>query len=113
MGLPKDHTQVSERRALLSVIIPAFNEQDVLPQTHARLTAVGKQLLEEGMNYELIFVNDGSRDSTAERLGVLARADRHVRAVHLTRNFGHQAAVSAGLSVAQGDVVAIIDCDLQ
>jgi len=113
MGLPKDHTQVSERRALLSVIIPAFNEQDVLPQTHERLTAVGKHLLDEGMNYELIFVNDGSRDSTAERLGVLARADRHVRAVHLTRNFGHQAAVSAGLSVAQGDVVAIIDCDLQ
>jgi len=68
---------------------------------------------ELGLSYELVFVNDGSRDGTAALLDGFAAADDHVRAVHLTRNFGHQAAVSAGLSLARGDAVAIMDCDLQ
>jgi dolichol-phosphate mannosyltransferase len=100
-------------RALLSIILPAFNEQEVLPQTYARFTAVGPTLAQWGLDYELIFVNDGSRDSTAALLDQYALADPHVRAVHLTRNFGHQAAITAGLTVARGDVVAIMDCDLQ
>ena len=83
MGLPKGNTSISAR-ALLSVIVPAFNEQDVLPQTHARLTAVGKQLLAEGMSYELIFINDGSRDGTAETLTALSksRSSRSRRSSH-------------------------------
>ena len=103
----------SRRVGMLSVILPAFNEQEVLPQTYARFTAMGPALAEWGVDYELIFVNDGSADTTPELLNRLASSDSHVRAVHLTRNFGHQAAITAGLSVARGDVVAIMDCDLQ
>ncbi len=98
---------------LLSIVLPAYNEQAVLPQTHARFSALAPTLAELGLDYELIFVNDGSQDRTAELLDHLAAADPHVRAVHLTRNFGHQAAVTAGLSVARGNVVAVMDCDLQ
>ena len=100
-------------RRLLSVVLPAYNEQEVLPMTHARFTGVADQLAAGGFDYELVFVNDGSRDATADMLDDLARRDPHVRAVHLTRNFGHQAAISAGLKLAEGDVVAVMDCDLQ
>ncbi len=100
-------------RQLLSVVLPAYNEQDVLQLTYDRFTGVGPQLAEMGLDYELVFVNDGSRDRTPEMLDALAARDPHVHAVHLTRNFGHQAAISAGLQVARGDVVAIMDCDLQ
>lgn len=99
--------------ALLSVVLPCYNEQAVLPKTHARFSAMEQAFAQWGLDYELIFVNDGSRDSTPEMLNELAGKDRHVRAVHLARNFGHQAAVSAGLTVARGDVVAVMDCDLQ
>src|SRR4051794_27615106 len=98
---------------LLSVVLPPFNEQDVLPLTHARFTGIGPALANQGLDYELIFINDGSRDRTPEMLNEMAASDPHVRAVHLTRNFGHQAAITAGLTVARGDAVAIMDCDLQ
>jgi dolichol-phosphate mannosyltransferase len=98
---------------LLSIILPAFNEQEVLPHTYARFTAMAGALAEKGFTYELIFVNDGSVDQTADLLNGYAQQDEHVRAVHLTRNFGHQAAVTAGLSLAGGDLVAVMDCDLQ
>ena len=100
-------------RKFLSIVLPAYNEQAVLPETYARFTAMGGALDALGMDYELVFVNDGSRDNTPDMLNALAARDQHVRAVHLTRNFGHQAAVTAGLKVARGDVVAIMDCDLQ
>src|SRR2546430_9178107 len=99
--------------ALLSVVLPCYNEQAVLPKTHARFSAMEQAFAQWGLDYELIFVNDGSRDNTPEMLNELAGKDRHVRAVHLARNFGHQAAVTAGLTVARGDVVAVMDCDLQ
>ena len=103
-----------ERGRLLSMVLPAYNEQDVLPETYRRFTAeCPKWAAEFGLDYEIIFVNDGSRDRTADLLDGFAAADGHVRAVHLTRNFGHQAAISAGLTVAAGDAVAIMDCDLQ
>lgn len=98
---------------LLSIVLPAFNEQEVLPQTYARFSDMAPALAAEGLDYELIFINDGSRDGTADQLDRLAEQDPRVRAVHLTRNFGHQAAITAGLSLARGDVVAIMDCDLQ
>ena len=98
---------------LLSVVLPAFNEQAVLPKTYARFSAMEQTLAQWGLDYELVFVNDGSRDNTPEMLNELAHKDRHVRVVHLARNFGHQAAVTAGLTVARGDVVAVMDCDLQ
>ena len=106
-------TRVGEGAGLLSIVLPAYNEQDVLPMAYERFTQNGPALAALGMDYELIFVNDGSRDATADLLDDLAARDPRVRAVHLTRNFGHQAAISAGLTVARGEAVAIMDCDLQ
>jgi dolichol-phosphate mannosyltransferase len=93
---------------LLSVIIPCYNEQDVLHATHERLTSVLA-----GLDYELIFVNDGSHDDTQLILTQLHRVDPHVRVLLFSRNFGHQIAVTAGLEEASGDAVVIIDADLQ
>lgn len=94
----------------ISVIVPCFNEEDVLEECHRRLSQV---LTEAGEHYELLFVNDGSRDRTAEMLRDLYARDSHVVAVMLSRNFGHQTAVSAGLQTARGKAVVIIDADLQ
>ena len=101
------------RKQLLSIVLPAFNEQEVLPIAYQRLSDMAGPLAELALDYELIFVNDGSRDRTAVILDELARSDERVRAVHLTRNFGHQAAISAGIDLAGGDVVALMDVDLQ
>ena len=92
-----------------SVIVPAFNEQEVLPLSYPRLKAVMDKL----GDYELIFVNDGSRDNTLTQLKELAEQDSHVRVISFSRNFGHQEAVSAGMANASGQAVVIIDCDLQ
>ena len=101
------------RKQLLSIVLPAFNEQEVLPMAYERLGAMAAPLAELGLDYELLFVNDGSRDRTGDILDDLALRDERVRAVHLTRNFGHQAAISAGIDLAAGDVVALMDVDLQ
>src|SRR4051812_33813292 len=90
-----DRRRPMPERELLSIILPAYNEQDVLPQTHARFTGIASALAECGLDYELIFVNDGSADRTPAILDQLAANDSRVRAVHLTRNFGHQAAITA------------------
>jgi polyisoprenyl-phosphate glycosyltransferase len=95
---------------LLSVIIPSYNEEAVLRTTHDRLTTV---LAGMNVDYELIFVNDGSRDRTQEILAGLQVFDPHVRVLLLSRNFGHQIAVTAGLEEATGEAVVIIDADLQ
>ncbi len=93
-----------------SIIVPCYNEEAVLRETHKRLTAVMA-----GMNepYEIVYVNDGSRDQTPDILRELAADDPHVRAVMFARNCGHQIAVSAGLDYACGDALVIIDADLQ
>jgi len=95
---------------LLSVVVPCYNEEAVLRATHERLTSV---LAGTAMDYELIFVNDGSRDDTQLILTQLQLVDHHVRVLLLSRNFGHQIAVTAGLEEAAGDAVVIIDADLQ
>ncbi len=97
-------------KPVLSVVIPAYNEEEVLAASFARLDAAMRGI---GEPYELIFVNDGSRDGTAGILKGLAEAHEAVRALHFSRNFGHQIAVTAGLDAAEGDAVVIIDCDLQ
>jgi polyisoprenyl-phosphate glycosyltransferase len=98
------------RQVLLSVVAPCYNEAEGLPefvrQTKAALAGLG-------CRHELLLVNDGSRDGTLEVAQALAAADPAVRVVNLLRNFGHQAAVTAGLDLAQGDVVVLIDADLQ
>lgn len=96
---------------LLSVIVPCYNEESVLKQTHQRLTSVLGQIPD--LAYELIYVNDGSTDHTMEILAQLQASDESVRVLNLSRNFGHQVAVTAGLENAAGDAVVVIDADLQ
>jgi dolichol-phosphate mannosyltransferase len=96
---------------LLSVIVPCYNEEPVLRETHRRLIAVLREL--EELKFEIIYVDDGSRDQTPQILAELQRADERVRVLRLSRNFGHQIAVTAGLENAAGDAVVIIDADLQ
>ena len=94
----------------LSVVIPVFNEQENLPTLYARLTAV---LAHAEPRYELVLVNDGSRDRSGDILAGLAAQDARVMVVELARNFGHQVAISAGLDYARGDGVIVMDADLQ
>lgn len=96
---------------LLSVIVPCYNEEAVLRATHERLSNVFGRM--PGLGYELIFVNDGSQDQTQQILTELQLHDSHVRVLRLSRNFGHQIAVTAGLEQAGGDAVVLIDADLQ
>src|SRR5436309_9613555 len=93
-----------------SVVVPVYNEQEGLPEFYARASAVLAGL---GDPCELVFVNDGSRDRSLELLKGFHAADKRVRIVSLARNFGHQAAITAGLTLARGSVVAILDADLQ
>jgi dolichol-phosphate mannosyltransferase len=101
----------TEKKMILSVIVPCYNEEGVLRATHERLTNVLRAL--PGFDYELIFVNDGSIDQTQQILTDLQARDRRTRVLLLSRNFGHQIAVTAGLEQATGDGVVIIDADLQ
>jgi dolichol-phosphate mannosyltransferase len=96
----------------LSVVCPAYEEEEVLPRFHAELTAVLDRL---GGQYqiEILYVDDGSRDRTLEVLRRTAAVDPRVRYLSLSRNFGHQAALTAGLEHASGDVVITLDSDLQ
>lgn len=94
----------------LSIVVPVFNEAEVLPAFYDRLGAAIAGLPCE---LEILFVDDGSRDATASILEGLAARDSRVKVLSLTRNFGHQAALSAGLDHATGDAVVLIDADLQ
>ena len=96
---------------LVSVIVPCYNEEQVIRETHARLVSVLGQLLP--LKFEIIYVDDGSRDRTPSILGELQATDERVRVILLSRNFGHQIAVTAGLEHAAGDAVTLIDADLQ
>src|SRR6185437_1881324 len=105
MSLPESPLRTP---ALLSVVAPVYDEEELIEQFVARATAAVADY-----EFELVLVNDGSHDSTPEKLDRLAAADPRVRVIHLSRNFGHQAALTAGLEHAVGDVVAMIDADLQ
>lgn len=94
----------------ISVVIPIYNEELIIPELHRRLAAAVAQV---SVAYELIFVNDGSRDKSLVELKKLAAAFPEVKYFSFSRNFGHQIAVSAGLDAAKGDAVCIIDGDLQ
>lgn len=101
-----------QKDILLSIIVPVFNEEACLPELVRRLEAVRAQLAADG-KVEFIFVDDGSVDASREIIRDLSRIGSHVRALLLSRNFGHQIAVTAGVDHAKGDYVAIIDADLQ
>ena len=97
----------------LSIVVPCYNEQEVITACHRELTRVIAGAASPVESYEIVFVNDGSKDSTGDMLCALFAADPHVKVVELARNFGHQRAVSAGLEYASGQAVAIMDADLQ
>ncbi len=94
----------------LCVVVPAHNEETNLPLLVNELSAA---LERAGIVFQVLFVDDGSRDHTADVIRRLAATHKHVRAIILSRNFGHQAAVSIGLRYARGRAVAVMDADLQ
>jgi polyisoprenyl-phosphate glycosyltransferase len=100
----------SEERKLLSVVIPCANEEEVLRETNRRLLSI---LDHAALNFEIVYVDDGSTDSTPELLRALQSSDARIRVVRFSRNFGHQIAITAGLEHSSGDAVVIIDADLQ
>lgn len=93
-----------------SIIAPVFNEEETLPHFYQRVVAVMEQV---GESFEVVFVNDGSRDCSLRILKELHEHDPRLRIIDFSRNFGHQIAISAGLDYAQGDAVIILDADLQ
>ncbi len=95
---------------MISVIIPVFNEVETIPELHRRL---GEALKQAGEDYEIIFVDDGSRDGSAAALKAIAAGDRTAKVIELARNFGHQVAISAGMDFARGDALILMDGDLQ
>jgi polyisoprenyl-phosphate glycosyltransferase len=97
-------------RPTLSVVAPVFNEEAILHELYRRLSAV---LDGAGLDWELVLINDGSRDRSLEIMRELNAADPRVKVVSFARNFGHQVAITAGADYAQGEAVCIIDADLQ
>src|SRR5260370_5176158 len=98
------------QKPLVSIVTACFNEQANVAELYERVRAA---LHAEGQDFELIFVDDGSRDRTFSELCRLSREDSSVRAVRLVRHFGHQAALTAGLRLARGAAVITMDADLQ
>ena len=95
---------------MISIVVPAYNEEDGIALLYERVTSAATTWKED---YEIVIVDDGSRDGTLRILTGFAAADSRVKILSFTRNFGHQAAVTAGLVHASGDIVAVIDADLQ
>jgi polyisoprenyl-phosphate glycosyltransferase len=95
----------------VSTVIPCYNEEECLQQLYTRITVACRAAV--GDSYEIILVNDGSRDKTWQMITNLAANDSHIVAVDLARNHGHQLALTAGLSLTQGEAIFIIDADLQ
>lgn len=96
---------------LLSIVVPIYNEEECFPSLLKRLLALSEQVGD--WELELLFINDGSRDGTARMLEEAATKHPCVRVIHFSRNFGHQAALTAGLDHAEGNYVCVIDADLQ
>jgi polyisoprenyl-phosphate glycosyltransferase len=105
-----DGMQLS-KKTFLSIVVPCYNEQEVLREFHRQMTAAARPLFRQ--KFELIFVDDGSTDDTWKMINELSAEDRNVVAVRLSRNHGHQLALTAGLSTVRGDLVLVIDADLQ
>jgi dolichol-phosphate mannosyltransferase len=99
-----------DQQVRYSVVIPVFNEEAVIAETYRRLKTVMDSTEE---TYELLFVNDGSRDKTAEIIQGFCAQDPSVRLINFSRNFGHQIAITAGMDYASGEAIVVIDADLQ
>jgi len=108
---PQSREWWSQETCLLSVIVPCANEEEVLLETHRQLVEALAGIVDLG--FEIVYVDDGSTDSTPALLRELQLSDDRVRVVRLSRNFGHQIAITAGMEHAAGDAVVVIDADLQ
>ena len=95
----------------ISIVVPCYNEEESLPFFYEEITKIAKQM--DYVTFEFLFVNDGSKDKTLEKLRDLARMDERVRYISFSRNFGKEAAMYAGLKESTGDYVAVMDADLQ
>lgn len=95
---------------MLSVIIPAYNEEKMIQKTAYTVDGI---LGKEAIPYEIVFINDGSRDGTWEQIEAAAERNPQVKGIHFSRNFGKESAIFAGLANASGDCCAVMDCDLQ
>lgn len=93
-----------------SIVVPVFNEVESLPELYRRVT---ETMASTGETWELVFVDDGSRDGSTEIIRNLGKQDMHVRPVIFARNFGHQIAITAGLDYSEGRAVVVMDADLQ
>jgi dolichol-phosphate mannosyltransferase len=93
-----------------SFVVPAYNEEENIPALYQRITELQEKRTEA---WELIFINDGSTDHSYETIFKLSENDKKVKCIDLSRNFGHQAALTAGLNYAKGEVIISMDCDLQ
>lgn len=98
------------RDGLISIIVPMYQEEEVAEICYSRLADVMEKT---GFEYEIIFINDGSRDKTMEILEEITQINKNIRIIDFSRNFGHQAAVTAGIDKAEGEAMVIIDADLQ
>jgi polyisoprenyl-phosphate glycosyltransferase len=99
----------------LSIVVPCYDEEEVIQETNATLLGLAKSLVDTRLieDYEIIYVNDGSADNTLSILKSIANGNKEIRVISLSRNFGHQAALVAGLYHAAGDAVVSLDADLQ
>lgn len=102
---------MNQKDLFISIIIPCFNEELVIAETYKRTAKVMNNIKAQG--FEIIFINDGSKDATLSILKQIANEDKTVKILNFSRNFGHQPAVTAGISACIGDVAIIIDADLQ
>jgi dolichol-phosphate mannosyltransferase len=101
---------MSDHSPALSVVVPMYNEEDSIAETHRRLSAAISGM---GVTYEIIYIDDGSRDASAGIVSSFIKRDDRARLLGLSRNYGHQIAVTAGLDAAAGGAIVIIDADLQ
>lgn len=95
---------------MLSVILPSYNEEKMIPIAAQTISDI---LTREDIDFELLFIDDGSKDATWENITRVAEENKHVVGIHFSRNFGKEAAMFAGLEKAKGDCCAVLDCDLQ
>ncbi len=99
-------------KPLIAILVPCYNEQEVIDTCHERIAAALKPL-EQEYRFTITYVNDGSRDDTLDKLLAIRKADKRVSVINLSRNFGKEAAMTAGLDHIKGDAVIILDADLQ
>lgn len=98
-------------KKIISVVVPCYNEEEVIKDFYTEVARVFEKL--KNYKYELVFVNDGSNDKTLEILKELKKADRDIKIISFSRNFGKESAIYAGLENSKGDLVVVIDADLQ